>query len=130
MYSYNNPPYGGFSYPQQSTSGQFMMPQQQAAAPAQNMEGARWVQGEVGARAYQVRPGCTAVLMDAEDSVFYVKSVDTYGMPQPLRKFRFTEEHDEKKNLPQNSGQMDTSNFVTKDDLDQRIKERLEELMK
>lgn len=128
MYGYNNPQYPGFAWPtSQSTTGQYAMPQQSAA---QMPDGVKWVQGEVGARAYQVRPGCTVVLMDAEDSVFYMKSVDAYGMPQPLRKFRFKEELIDQKNLPQNSTQMDTSNFVTKDDLDQRIKERLEELMK
>lgn len=103
-------------------------PQPQPQIP---MEGAKWVQGEIGARAYPVQPGRMAILMDSEDSIFYMKSVDIYGVPMPLRKFRFTEIVEEQKSLPQgNSTQMDVSNFITKDEFDQKLKEKLEELMK
>ena len=41
-----------------------------------------WVQGEEGAKAYMVAAG---------NSVFYIKSTDASGMPQPLRIFDYTE---------------------------------------
>lgn len=50
-----------------------------------------WVQGEAGAKAYIVPAGRTVWLMDSENPVFYIKSTDVNGMPQPLRTFDFTE---------------------------------------
>ena len=64
-------------------------PQQVAAPPAQN--GINWVQGEEGARAYMVAPGCTVLLMDSDGCSFYLKSADASGMPQPLRVFDYME---------------------------------------
>jgi hypothetical protein len=108
---------------------------QQAPQPAAlqaPMDGIIWVQGEVGARAYPVQPGKMAILMDSEDSKFYIKAVDIYGMPAPLRKFRFTEETDPQK-LPEHSQAMpvqqpvDTSNYITKEELEKRLNERIDE---
>lgn len=50
-----------------------------------------WVQGEEGAKAYMVAAGNSVLLMDSESSVFYIKSTDASGMPQPLRVFDYTE---------------------------------------
>lgn len=50
-----------------------------------------WVQGEEGAKAYMVAAGNSVLLMDSESSVFYIKSTDASGMPQPLRIFYYTE---------------------------------------
>ena len=50
-----------------------------------------WVQGEAAAKAYPVAAGQSVQLMDSEESVFYIKSTDTSGMPQPLRVFDYTE---------------------------------------
>ena len=50
-----------------------------------------WVQGEEGAKAYMVAAGNSVLLMDSESSVFYIKSTDASGMPQPLRIFDYTE---------------------------------------
>ena len=44
-----------------------------------------WVSGEAGAKSYLVAPGNTVMLLDAENSVFYLKSADASGMPLPLR---------------------------------------------
>ena len=46
-----------------------------------------WVSGEAGAKSYMVAPGNTVMLLDAENSVFYLKSADASGMPLPLRIF-------------------------------------------
>lgn len=50
-----------------------------------------WVSGEAGAKSYMVAPGNTVMLLDAENSVFYLKSADASGMPLPLRVFEYKE---------------------------------------
>lgn len=50
-----------------------------------------WVQGEAGAKSYLVGAGNSVILMDSEDSTFYIKSTDASGMPLPLRVFDYTE---------------------------------------
>ncbi len=40
-----------------------------------------WVQGEEGAKAFMVAPGNSVMLMDSENTVFYLKSSDQSGMP-------------------------------------------------
>lgn len=50
-----------------------------------------WVQGIEGAKAYQLFPGSSTVLMDSEnEGMFYIKSCDSVGMCN-LRTFKFTE---------------------------------------
>lgn len=65
-----------------------MQPVQQ---PQAQSGGILWVQGEEGAKAYMVAPGNSVLLMDSENSAFYIKSTDASGMPQPLRIFDYTE---------------------------------------
>lgn len=73
------------------------MPQMQPMQPmqqAQNQQsnsGIIWVQGEEGAKAYMVAPGNSVLLMDSENSAFYIKSTDNSGMPMPLRIFDYVE---------------------------------------
>lgn len=67
---------------------QQVQPMQQ---PAQQGGGILWVQGEEGAKAYMVAPGSSVLLMDSENSSFYIKSSDASGMPQPLRVFDYQE---------------------------------------
>lgn len=50
-----------------------------------------WVQGEAAAKAFPVGAGNSVLLMDSENSVFYIKSTDQSGMPQPLRIFEYCE---------------------------------------
>lgn len=86
-------------YPYQSNFFQPPMPdqlahlrQQQFQAPQQQSgSGILWVQGEEGAKAYMVAPNSSVLLMDSENSSFYIKSTDASGMPQPLRIFDYTE---------------------------------------
>lgn len=70
--------------PQISTTPTVAMPQ-----PAGS--GLNWVQGEAGARGFITAPGTTAMLMDSDENVFYLKTTDLSGMPQPLRVFDYTE---------------------------------------
>jgi len=66
-------------------------PVQQTVQPTQQNNGITWVQGENSAKSYPVAPGQSILLMDSEDSVFYIKSTDQSGMPSPLRIFDYTE---------------------------------------
>lgn len=110
--------------------------QQFAQMPARNNLVCDWVQGEIGARAYPVGANCMGVLLDSEDTTcFYLKTVDNFGMPAPLRKFRFKEENLQNGQYLQ-SGQQnpDQGMYVTKDELEKMVNERitakLEELTK
>ena len=64
------------------------MPQQPMQQPSSQII---WVSGEAGAKSYLVAPGNTVMLLDAENSVFYLKSADASGMPLPLRIFDYKE---------------------------------------
>ena len=81
-----------------------------------------WVSGEAGAKSYLVAPGNTVMLLDAENSVFYLKSADASGMPLPLRIF----DYKERSVMPQQvaSGsvvaeQFDPGKFVTREEFDE-----------
>jgi len=123
--------------------GQQMYPQYQqsmAQMPGQQMPQAQpcthgliWVDGEVGAKAYQMPSGMPAnqpiALWDTNDTVIYLKSINQMGMPNPLQKAHYTlEEH--RGTGPARSGAAeqertpDLSGYVRKEDLD-RMKQEL-----
>lgn len=77
-----------------------------------------WVQGEAAAKSYPVEPGTTLLMLDSEDSVFYIKTVDASGMPMPLRVFEFTERSEIVHS-------QDTENFITRDEFEERLAELL-----
>ena len=82
-----NYPYYQPYYPAQDQLSQLKQNQYQP----QNASPIIWVQGEAAARAYMVAAGNSVLLMDSDESVFYLKSTDTSGMPQPMRIFDYTE---------------------------------------
>ena len=71
-----------------------------------------WVSGEAGAKSYLVAPGNTVMLLDAENSVFYLKSADASGMPWPLRIF----DYKERQNASVSEFKAPTSDFSGLDD--------------
>ena len=83
-----------------------------------------WVQGEEGAKAYMVAPGSSVMLMDSENTVFYLKSSDQSGMPLPLRIFDYTERTLNQPKQPP-APQFDPSQFITRDELENILAERL-----
>lgn len=94
--------------------------QQPVAAPQQpqvNNTGIIWVQGEAGAKSYAVAPGQSAIIMDSEEPVFYIKTVDASGMPLPLRTFAYEEKKVQKMDQAQ------PGNFVTHEELEKRLAE-------
>lgn len=87
---------GGQAVPDRLTQlrqGQYQQAQQapQQASAAQMGGGTNWVQGDAGAKAFLVAPGCSAWLFDSEEPVFYIKTADASGMPLPLRIFDYQE---------------------------------------
>ena len=83
--------------------------------PQQQNNGINWVQGMAGAKSYLVAPGQSALLMDSEESVFYIKSSDPSGMPMPLRIFEYKE-----KTAP---AQEEQPNYITREEFEKRLKE-------
>lgn len=119
--------------------GQQMYPQyQQSMAPQQTTQptpsGLIWVDGEVGAKAFQMPTNWPAnqpiALWDTNDTVIYLKSINPMGMPNPLQKAHYTLEQTASGEATQGySGTaMDTSKYVTKDDLE-KMKQDLMDAM-
>ena len=89
QYGYMQPSYGaaqpvnyGGAVPQQS----YQAAPQQAINP-----GIIWVDGEVGAKAFQMPAGVSGpvALWDTNDQMIYLKSTNQMGMPNPLQKIRY-----------------------------------------
>jgi len=59
--------------------------------PQSQSTGINWVQGESGAKSFIVPIGQSAMLMDSEESRFFIKTTDASGMPMPLRVFEYHE---------------------------------------
>lgn len=98
-------------------------PMQTTFAP-QNNNGLVWVQGEAGAKSYLVAPNATVMLMDSENSVFYLKSADSSGMPMPLRIFDYTERSNaptsDFKGCTIDSSELD-GKYVTREEFERRM---------
>lgn len=74
----------------------YQNPPVQQQVPAQQQQsgiGLKWVDGEVGAKAWQMPSGWPAntpiALWDTNDTVIYIKSINPMGMPNPLQKARY-----------------------------------------
>ena len=109
--------------------------QSYAPAPQQPVQGILWVDGEVGAKAYQMPHnwpvGTPIPLWDTNDTIIYLKSINQMGMPNPLQKIHYTmEEQQNKAVLPTNqvSG-ADRTEYVTKEDFEQ-MKNEIKEMIK
>lgn len=123
--------YGQNMYPQQI---QPMQQQSYTQPPAVKGE-IEWVDGEVGAKAYQIPPGMTkpVALWDTNDTVIFLKSVNQYGIPNPIQKIHYRMEEMIPKYMGQDQARLesgeskpdtDMSGYVRKDELDS-MKEEL-----
>lgn len=107
------------------------MPQQ---ATPQAMLGIQWVDGEVGAKAFQMPQGWSVgtpiALWDTNDPIIYLKSVNQMGMPNPLQKIHYTMEEQQNK-LPAGSmmSSQESPNYATKDDFE-ALKNELKDMIK
>lgn len=123
--------------------------------PQQQVKTMEWVDGEVGAKAFQMPswlPANVSIpLWDSTEPYIYFKSWNQMGMPNPLQKIKYDPtpvQNEPQKMLPQgqsgaaNAGtsnnqngisteetlKVDTANFVTKDEFLQ-MKEELKEII-
>ena len=119
-----------------SQSYQQPMMQQSMASPmpyTQQSNGPGWicVDGEVGAKAYQIPPGTppgtTIPLWDINDMVIYLKSVNQMGMPSPLQKLRYYPEN-EQKMISSESRSDEDSKYVTKAEFE-KMKQDIEDML-
>lgn len=112
MANYANP---YLPYPPQFYNNPNPFPIPPVQAPQDTLE-VRFIQGgSNSAKAYPVMPGKTVLLMDSEESKFYLKKMDAYGVPSPLREFNYTEVFE----TPANDIPVATEvkpEYVTKDD--------------
>ena len=73
---------------------QATQPQYQQQQTQQQPSGMIWVDGEIGAKAYQIPAGWTPntplPLWDTNDTVIYLKSINQMGIPNPLQKIHYT----------------------------------------
>ena len=82
--------------------------------PQQPVSNILRVTGPESAKAYPVSPNSDVILFDGENPVFYWKSTDDSGFAS-IRTFTFEEQKQEVQPIIE---QIDTSNFVTKNDLE------------
>lgn len=104
---YSNPYFQNVGYTNQGMQP-FQTVQPLQSQPLQN-NCIMWVQGIEGAKAYQLPPNSNVILMDSDDSKFYIKSTDNVGMAT-LKMFKFEEITNS------TSTQNNTQDFVTRDD--------------
>ena len=106
------------------------MAAQQTMVP-QQLKAMEWVEGEVGAKAFQMPQGWPAnqpiPLWDSTDTIIWLKSWGPMGIPNPMQKLHYTMPEQQNQALLTNgtSGagavepqQADMSHFATKDDID------------
>lgn len=99
-------------------------PIQQTVPQPQMNTGLTWVQGEAGAKAYPVAPNTTVDLWDSEEQVIYLKSADMSGMPSmKILDYTIRDQSGTKNTLAEKTPEIDTSKFVTYEDLELKLKE-------
>lgn len=108
------------------------MPMNQFNQPQQSQNGliVAWVQGEQAFKSFSLGPNQKAFLFNTEENTFAIKTTDSNGMPNPLETFEYHRINHESKQTPpaEAAHQIDTSLFVTKEELDNRILELMVEL--
>lgn len=101
-------------------------------------QGIDWVDGEAAARAMQLPAGVSQHAMwDINEPVIYLKSVNQMGMPNPLRKIRYTIEDNSQSGagqrealLTSGESERDMSQYIRKDEAEGFVKKTDLERMK
>ena len=83
--------------------------------PYQQYQQLSRVNGIEGAKAYQIMPGCTVALFDANEDVFYVKSADNAGFSS-VRTFKFEEIQPDQK----------ATEFVSRKEMEDYVKQLIQ----
>lgn len=111
--NYINRSYQSYNQPQQ---------QQQFYPNNNNQNNIIWVKGKQNARSMQLPPNSTVILLDSEVGKFYIKTTDDIGLGK-LRVFSYIEEADDESTSNPVNPDLDLSNYVTKIQLEEIIKE-------
>lgn len=114
----------GTPFTQRNSLSPYFNPTTGASAPINNIV---WVQGIDGAKSWPLSPNSTVLLLDNEvEGKMYIKISDNIGM-STLRVFNYTEETETPSSANVTINQdVDFSNLVKKDELNELIKEYLE----
>lgn len=108
---------------------------QPSYAPAMVKGEIEWVDGEVGAKAYQIPQGQTkpVALWDTNDTVIYLKSMNPMGMPNPLQKIHYTMEETAQRPAMGNTALLgsgdaapDMTGYVRREELDEMRRESVQ----
>ena len=111
-------PQYGYNQPQQAQNVQPVQPTVPQNVPASQPmnSGIIWVQGEAGAKSYQVAPNTAVQLWDSENQTIYLKSADANGIPS-IKTLDYTI----REAIPNNNSALvsnfDSAAFATKDEL-------------
>lgn len=105
--------------------------QPQPSQQQNNAQGMIWVDGEVGAKAFQMPQGWPVgvpiALWDTNEPVIYLKSINQMGMPNPLQKIHYTIDNQQtpvylpagNSGTAGNNGSIGNGNYATKEDFEQ-----------
>ena len=142
MYQTYGNMYSGNAYGQAYVPAPQPMQQSMAAPPVSaqgNPVGILWVDGEIGAKAYQMPAGWPVntplPLWDTNDTIIYLKSTNQMGMPNPIQKIYYKMEELTPKHTGQDIGLLgsgetekdphpDMTQYVRKDELE-RMKDEI-----
>lgn len=115
--------YGMSGYTQVPQYQQIPMQQSYAPQQTQPLKVMEWVEGEIGAKAFQMPagwpPNTPIPLWDSTDTVIYLKSINHVGMPNPMQKLKYTIEGQTQQPLLSGNSEQDMSQYVTKRDFEQ-----------
>lgn len=100
----------------------------QAQQVPQTNQGILWVQGEAGAKSYLVAPNTSVLLMDSEESRFFIKTTDNTGMPT-LRTFVYQEVTGAPQNTQKQTEENLDDKYVTRQEYND-LRGKYEELYK
>lgn len=134
MPNYYNP-YNFFpaTYPQQSYAPQNP---QMSMTPPQQQKAMEWVEGEVGAKAFQMPQGWPAnqpiPLWDSTDTIIWLKSWSPMGIPNPMQKLKYEMPQQSQNQVMLQSGNMSGATnpeYITKEDFE-AFKAEVRESMK
>ena len=81
-----------------------------------------WVKGKENARSMQLPPNSTVILLDSEVGKFYIKTTDDIGLGK-IRIFSYIEQPDNGGQSITSNSSLDLSNYVTKEQFEQALKE-------
>ena len=96
-------------------------PYARAQVPSNNII---WVQGIEGAKAQQITPNSSLLLLDSESDHFYMKVCDQYGICMPIKVYKFEEEVPSAAAVPLATVEAGAAaQYITRDEVIELIKE-------